>query len=263
MTAKRRIDRCGVARALLAVGVSLLACARLAAAANAKLPADVPATPPDSPLPARTALRFDPLSHCPDLRQGQLDDEQVAVVVFLVGPTGVPSRATIRMTPTSSGSEQLNAAAIACVMKLRFRPATSLGEGNPIASWQQISWKWAPHAAQSGAAGATAPAAMAPAATAAAVGTAGAYSPAPAAAAASPTAGTAAQPGAVAVRVCVDETGNLTQSPTIVHSSGDARFDAAAVEIARAGSGHYRPASGADGKPVAGCEQLSLRNDGR
>jgi TonB family protein len=65
--------------------------------------------------------------------------------------------------------------------------------------------------------------------------------------------------GTVEVRVCLDEKGRLAQNPAVIQSSGDSKFDDAALQVARSGSGHYRPASGSDGKPTAGCEQLAIR----
>lgn len=63
--------------------------------------------------------------------------------------------------------------------------------------------------------------------------------------------------GRAEVNVCVDEAGRLTQEPAIIRSSGDAQFDAAAVDVAKAGSGQYRPPT-ADAKPLAGCLQLVI-----
>ena len=63
--------------------------------------------------------------------------------------------------------------------------------------------------------------------------------------------------GASMVRVCVDEQGRLTGEPQLAHSSGYARLDAAALKIARAASGHYRPTT-EDGRPVQDCYPLPI-----
>src|ERR1700680_1680126 len=86
---------------------------------------------------AHVAWRFDPMRLCPDLRSAE---DGAAVVVFLVGASGVPSRAAIK---SSSGSEALDTAARNCVLKLRFQPATRAGDGVAVDSWQEIAWRWA------------------------------------------------------------------------------------------------------------------------
>jgi len=58
--------------------------------------------------------------------------------------------------------------------------------------------------------------------------------------------------GSAAVRVCVDASGKLTALPTLSQSTGSPRLDAGAIQLAQAGSGHYRPAS-KDGRPVTSC----------
>jgi len=149
-----------------------------------------------------------------------------------VGPSGVPSQPSIK---TSSGSDGLDAAALSCVMKLRFLPAVRAGEGSAMESWQEIAWKWGrEHFAQAGTAPATATAAMGVAA--------GAAAPAPAPAAPQPAA------GGVEVRVCADESGKLTQDPVITRSSGNPGFDAAALRIARSGAAS-----------LTGCAQLAIK----
>jgi TonB family protein len=67
------------------------------------------------------------------------------------------------------------------------------------------------------------------------------------------------QADSATVRVCVDETGKLKQNPTIVHSSGNAGLDQAAVQIAVSGSPYYRPRTSLDGAPPSGCAQLSIK----
>jgi TonB family protein len=240
--------------------------------------ADTPAVPTDL-LRGRPAAWTDPRSRCPDLRQADPEDNPVAVVVFHVGSTGIPSQARIK---TSSGSPELDNAALACVMKLRFLPATAAGEGGGIESWQQMAWRGVTHAPAAPAAPAAlaAPAAppggasvAAPAAgvAAATLGAAAATLGAAAAGASAATAATAATartaPAAIGstnaeVRVCADAQGKLTQDPVISRSSGDAAFDAAALAIARSGSGHYRAGNTANGQPAAGCVLLSIRSPG-
>jgi TonB family protein len=256
----RQGEPCGRGRRA-ALAAACLMCLAAASAPAGSPPAGAAAGSatalPDNALPARFALRFDPDVRCPDLRKADPEDEAVAVVVFMVGPTGVPSQPAVR---TSSGSPALDTAAVNCVFKLRFLPATSLGDGNPVSSWQQAAWRWS--RAGQRAAQTTGTAAAPPAAPALAPsGTGGVAALATGAAA---TAGSQARdphpPGTAAgVRVCVDAAGKLAEDPRLVQSSGDPDFDAAALQIARSGSGHYRPASGPGGHPVPGCEQLTLR----
>jgi TonB family protein len=190
------------------------------------------------------------------------DEGTIAVVVFLVGSSGVPSQASIR---TSSQSKDLDDAALECVMKLRYSPTVRAGEGVAIDAWHQLGWRWtqAPQA-QGAATTSAATTGAAPTAVAAGAGTAGAAL-AGGAAAASVTgaAATASGPQSavtpVELRVCADDAGRLMQDPTIVHSSGNPGLDQAAVRIAKSGSGNYRPASTLNGRPVSGCAQLSIR----
>ncbi len=64
--------------------------------------------------------------------------------------------------------------------------------------------------------------------------------------------------GVAAVRVCVDGHGQLGADPTIAQSSGSPRLDDAALRLARAGSGHYRPAT-EDSRPVSSCFAFRIR----
>lgn len=64
--------------------------------------------------------------------------------------------------------------------------------------------------------------------------------------------------GSVSVRVCVAGNGRLTADPTIAQSSGSARLDGGALALAKAGSGHYRPAT-EDGRPVSSCFPFRIR----
>lgn len=196
---------------------------------------------------AAVAIGYEPKSRCPDLIQADVQEPSAALVVLVVGPSGVPSQPSIK---TSSGSDTLDAAAVSCVMKLRFLPAVRAGEGSAMASWQEIAWKWGRgHFAASAAAGSSGSAAL-PAGSAV---TAAAVNPAAAAPATRPGAGGAE------VRVCVDDKGKLTQDPAITRSSGDAAFDEAALRIARAGAPYYRPAGAS---PVSGCAQLAIKFEG-
>src|SRR5579859_3258492 len=93
---------------------------------------------PDNPVLAQTFLGFNPKTWCPDLRIA--DEGTIAVVVFWLPRSGTPSQISIK---SSSGSNALDSAAISCVSRLRFAPATTLGNGDPIDSWQQIALRWA------------------------------------------------------------------------------------------------------------------------
>ena len=64
--------------------------------------------------------------------------------------------------------------------------------------------------------------------------------------------------GAAVLRVCVDAAGRLTADPVSTESSGSGRLDAAAIKLAKAGSGHYRPTT-EDGRPVAACYPIKIR----
>jgi TonB family protein len=228
-------------------------------AASAERPA---LTPPASAPQARTALTSNPLRRCPTLRIANEDDRNAARVIFLVGPSGVPSHPSL-VSP--SGSQELDAAAMSCVVSLRFQPATRLGDGTAIESWQEIRWKWAPTGQTTGAS--AAPQAAAAAASPAAQG--GGSSTPPALSAASQPASSAASDvngrresvpstgGRAEVRVCVDAHGQLTVEPKLTRASGDPGFDAAAVQVAKSGSGLYRAGS-VDGKAAAGCLELAI-----
>jgi TonB family protein len=64
--------------------------------------------------------------------------------------------------------------------------------------------------------------------------------------------------GATTVRVCVDPNGRLTSDPATVQTSGSARLDQGALQLAKAGSGHYR-ATTEDGRPVNSCYSFRVR----
>lgn len=64
--------------------------------------------------------------------------------------------------------------------------------------------------------------------------------------------------GITTVRVCVDGRGRLAAAPTIARSSGIVRLDAAALQLAKAGSGHYRSTT-QDGAPVTDCFPFRIR----
>jgi TonB family protein len=63
--------------------------------------------------------------------------------------------------------------------------------------------------------------------------------------------------GTAAVSVCTDERGRLTAAPTLVHGSGNADLDQAALRLAKAGSGRYR-SSTEDGRPVSSCYPFNV-----
>ena len=192
-----------------------LSCVMLVAAGAYAAAAD--SAPNDNVRHARIAPLSDPGKRCPDLEPATADDATFAVVRFLVGPTGAPSQASVK---TSSQSAELDSAAVECVMKLRFLPATEMGSGAAVASWQEFSWKWG-HA--------------------------------------KPRAGVVSPASAAEVHVCVDAMGKLSQEPKLVHSSGDAQFDAAALKIAGSGSGNYRASTTTDGKPLPGCVRMAIK----
>jgi TonB family protein len=202
------------------------------------------ATPPPEPLTAHPAVRYDPKDRCPDLRVS--DEGDAVAVVFLVSAYGAPSQAHVRAPSAVPG---LDAAAVSCVMKIRFQPATRPGDAQPVESWQQL---WLRYAAPSQAAAAAPMAPAAPTAGAAAAGTA--------VTAAAAATGTRSGGATSSVHVCTDAAGQLTQDPQVVHSSGDPVLDAAAVQVARSGAGHYRPAGGGT---LSGCAQVSVTFEGR
>jgi hypothetical protein len=202
------------------------------------VPVNVHAAPlppvPENPLEAQTALGSNPKTRCPDLRI--TDAGPMAVVVFWLPISGVPSHISIR---SSSGSNTLDSATISCVSRLRFAAATTLGSGDPIDSWQQIGLSWANRAFE-------------PIEGAQAKITTNAKQD-----------DSRSQANDVTVHVCVDEAGKLKQDPTIVHSSGIASLDQAAVRIAASGSAYYRPTTSPNGPPASGCAQLTIKFDMR
>jgi protein TonB len=64
--------------------------------------------------------------------------------------------------------------------------------------------------------------------------------------------------GYVTVHVCVGPNGKLTEDPTVAQTSGSARLDEAAIKLAKAGSGHYRPTT-EDGQPVNSCLPFRIK----
>jgi TonB family protein len=64
--------------------------------------------------------------------------------------------------------------------------------------------------------------------------------------------------GVTTVRVCVDGNGRLSSEPVVAQSSGSARLDGGALELAKAGSGHYRSTT-EDGGPIASCYPFRIR----
>ncbi|MGP8033693.1 MAG: TonB family protein [Steroidobacteraceae bacterium] len=182
-----------------------LTCAALLALGPWADPARSAPPVPDLVRDADLAIGYDAKGRCPELTHADPQDRSAALVLLLVGPTGVPSRASIK---SSSGSQSLDAAALSCVQQLRFLPAVHAGDGNAIDSWQEIAWKWGRFHTETAA-------------------------PAPAA-----TAAIAARPAEA--RVCLDASGRPMQEPVITRSSGDAGLDAAALNAARsAAPGSY------------------------
>lgn len=64
--------------------------------------------------------------------------------------------------------------------------------------------------------------------------------------------------GGVALRVCVNERGQLSGEPTVVQSSGFELLDGGALKLAKAGSGHYRSTT-EDGHSVSDCYAFRIR----
>ncbi|MGP0086378.1 MAG: hypothetical protein ACLP0B_22575 [Steroidobacteraceae bacterium] len=231
------------------LGVTL-ACVVLSAAVEIHA-AQIPPIP-DNPLRAQTFLGFNPKKRCPDLRIA--DGGTMAVVVFWLPRSGIPSRIFIK---SPSGSNALDSAALGCVSILRFAPATTLGDGESIDSWQQIAFTWAnpvnaeearamtSQNSSSGSSQASESVAVAPAQTAANAR----------------QSDSGGQANSVTVHVCVDEAGRLEHEPTIVHSSGMASLDQAAVRIAASGSAYYRPDTSSNGQQLSGCAQLAIKFD--
>jgi TonB family protein len=207
---------------------------------------------PANPLWAQTFLGVNPKTRCPDLRIA--DEGTLAVVLFWVPRRGTPSQISIK---TSSGSTALDSAAISCVSKLRFAPATTLGDGDPIDSWQQIAFRWA---IQGNADEARAMTSQNPL-SGASQGSEPVAGPPAQMAINARRDDSSGQANSVTVHVCVDETGRLERDPTIVHSSGLASLDQAAVRIAASGSAYYRPDTSSNGPPVSGCAQLAIKFD--
>jgi TonB family protein len=200
-----------------------LTCAVLLALSAWSDPARSAPPLPDVVRDADIAMGYDAKGRCPDLKHADPQDRNAALVLLLVGPTGVPSHASIK---SSSGSQSLDAAALSCVQKLRFLPAVHAGDGNAIDSWQEIAWQWGRFHTET-----------APLTTAA------------------PTTATAASTARPAeARVCLDASGSLAQEPVITRSSGDAALDAAALSVARsAAPGRYAR---------AGCLRIAVTPDG-
>jgi TonB family protein len=224
-----------------------LTCALLSVQADIGSAQNAPG--PASTLQAHVAWAFNPVKRCPDLRVAE--DGTAAVVVFLVARSGVPSRVSIK---SSSRSEGLDAAAMNCVLKLRFDPATRLGDGEPIESWQEMAWTWASQERRGDTHGI---ATQAPASKANQDSTASIAVPNGNSTSGSQD-GSRSQDRSVAVRVCADDAGKLLQDPTILRSSGNPGFDEAAVKIAKSGSPYYRPGAHSGKKPVSGCAQLTI-----
>ena len=207
------------------------------------------AAPAGELLQARLAWGVDPAKRCPELRQTNGPEGAIALLQFLVGSTGVPSQTSIRQ---SSGSESFDAAAMSCVPKLHFLPATRLGDAVAIDSWQQIALKSSGPATASqsarcdtGGAG-TAAGAQQSSVVADTQEVNDRKQPGP-------------TPARAAVCVCVDETGKLTQPPALTNSSGIADFDKAALELSSAA--RYRPAASSSGQPAPGCFRFKVGID--
>jgi TonB family protein len=188
------------------------------------------------PLPAQPAWAQTPLgvnarTRCPDLRMG--DDG--AVIVFWLSRSGIASQVSVK---SSSGSDALDSAAVSCVSKLRFAPATTLGTGEPVDAWRQVAFRWADPGRTDQRSAAVPAQGNAPGRNE-----------------------SGRQANSVVVHVCADEAGRLRQAPTIVRTSGVTSVDQAAVKIAASGSAYYRPDVPSGGPAVSGCAQLAIQFD--
>jgi TonB family protein len=164
------------------------------------------------------------------------DEGTMAVVLFWLSRSGLASQISVK---SSSGSKTLDSAAVGCVSKLRFAAATTLGTGDPVDSWQQVAFRWADqaHTDETRTSAVSAPAVP------------------------KSQEDTNSQANSVTVHVCADETGKLREDPRIIHSSGVASLDQAAVKIAASGSAYYRANASSNGPPVSGCAQLAIKFD--
>ena len=110
------------------------------AAAPSPAPATPPAAPPAPPAPKVELPRSDadhlnnPVPPYPPVSK-RLGEEGTSVVRIYVGADGLPQKAELR---TSSGFERLDAAALAAVMKWRFKPGTRGGVAEPMWILQPI-----------------------------------------------------------------------------------------------------------------------------
>jgi TonB family protein len=213
-----------------------VSCTALLAGAALLPPARSAAPAPQVVRDADIAIGFEPKRQCPELTHADAADRTAALVLLLVGPTGVPSRVSVR---SSSGVQSLDAAAVSCVQRLRFLPAVRAGDGNAIDSWQEIAWKWGRSHSETATAGATPPA----------VGTSATL-----AVGAAPGTAAASAQGSAQARVCLDASGALAQQPAITHSSGDADLDGAALRAARSA------APGSTGR--GGCLRVTVTAEG-
>jgi len=64
--------------------------------------------------------------------------------------------------------------------------------------------------------------------------------------------------GAPTVHICVGADGKLSSPPSIAQTSGSARLDAGALELAKAGARYISPGT-EDGKPVASCLDFRVK----
>lgn len=110
------------------------------AAAPSPAPATPPSPPPAPPAPKVELPRSDadhlnnPVPPYPPVSK-RLGEEGTSVVRIYVGADGLPQRAELR---ASSGFERLDSAALAAVMKWRFKPGTRGGVPEPMWILQPI-----------------------------------------------------------------------------------------------------------------------------
>lgn len=66
--------------------------------------------------------------------------------------------------------------------------------------------------------------------------------------------------GSTVVQVCTDEKGHVVSEPTVLKSSGHGKLDEGAMNLAKAESGKYIPAT-KDGNAVPGCVKFRVKFD--
>jgi TonB family protein len=186
--------------------------------------------------PARMLSPEDLQSSCPYPPEAYRAHEEGATKIRVAtDSTGALISSSVLV---SSGFSQLDSAALACIKKARFAPATRNGE--PIEFVGEVIWRWRlpamlktceqPHisANTEEMTGVTSVVTLKPAPDAAHRASGG---------------------GSATVCVCLDDSGKVVNDPLISASSGSAFFDSGAINVAK--SMHYNP-----GRP--GCTRMKI-----